>query len=161
MVDYYLPSTIASVIDSVQKECINKQLPINFNRNPLSLETFKRLRRLRDVGQLEDRCCALGFYFASVCKNLLTEVFFSTDTQIPFLVYNGPAHKLQARYELSLKVRPQFWKILDNLVPARFSESIDPYDAACLVAMAQEQRLRLTSYPGLLDTDMYTVCSEN
>lgn len=41
------------------------------------------------------------------------------------------------------RVSSQSWRLLRDLASTRFD--IDPFDVACLIAMAQEQRFRFTS----------------
>lgn len=82
----------------------------------------------------------LKFWFANTSTALDPEILLSTaGTNVPFLLFSTAAHKHCLRERLANTFRDvcQSRKRIDEVASTKFE--IDPFDVACLIAIAQEQ----------------------
>lgn len=82
----------------------------------------------------------LKFFFANTSTALDPEILLSTaETNSPFLLFSTATHKHCLRERLANTFREvcQSRKRIDEVASTKFE--IDPFDVACLIAIAQEQ----------------------
>ncbi|KAH0612115.1 uncharacterized protein H6S33_010167 [Morchella sextelata] len=104
----------------------------------------------------------LSFTFSNSVTELTPEIVVTTaTTKLPFLLYSTRRHTTRVRKELSLGRcgGSAVKKLLRNTAATKWHTNLDPFDVACLIAMAQEQRSRIRGFAGGWGTDsmVYTV----